>query len=298
MLAPIARLLDISTDTLLAFREELTEEEIKNLINEADKRLKEEPYEDTFLWAKQKIEMYPNCKMLIWQLAAVLDAQRLLKGVPDTEKYDTHILNWYEQVLDSNDEKQRAYAADSLYGYYIRKEEYEKAEKYLSFLSEQNPERKRKQAYIYSRTHRPDEAYRTYEELLFASYQILNMTFGSMGILSMEEGNLEKVRMFAEKQEKLAVLFEMGKYYEASCYLELATLEKDADAVIHIMQTLIENAGDITSFTRSPLYEHMSFKKVEKDFGDTLKKDLYDCFSDEDTYGFLKGDERWRTLIR
>ena len=40
LLAPIARLLGISLDTLLSFREELTAEEITGMIREADQKLK------------------------------------------------------------------------------------------------------------------------------------------------------------------------------------------------------------------------------------------------------------------
>lgn len=43
LLAPIARLLGISTDTLLSYREELTKQEIANISNEIGKRLMKEP---------------------------------------------------------------------------------------------------------------------------------------------------------------------------------------------------------------------------------------------------------------
>lgn len=40
LLAPIARLLNISLDTLLSFREDLTTEEINEIVCEADSKLK------------------------------------------------------------------------------------------------------------------------------------------------------------------------------------------------------------------------------------------------------------------
>lgn len=60
LLAPIARLLNISLDMLLSFKEELTAEEIKSFIEETEKRLDTEPYEEVFNWAKGVLEMYPN----------------------------------------------------------------------------------------------------------------------------------------------------------------------------------------------------------------------------------------------
>lgn len=44
LLAPIARLLDISVDTLLSFRGELTDEEIRQIMSEADEKFKNDSY--------------------------------------------------------------------------------------------------------------------------------------------------------------------------------------------------------------------------------------------------------------
>ena len=53
LLAPIARLLDISVDTLLSFHGELTDEEIRQIINEADKKLKNNSYEEAFVFIRK-----------------------------------------------------------------------------------------------------------------------------------------------------------------------------------------------------------------------------------------------------
>lgn len=298
MLALIARLLGISLDMLLSFQDELTEEEIRELVQEADQQFKQSTFDESFQWAKEKIEMYPNCKKLILQLAVILDAQRLIRDVPDSEQYDNYILNCYERVLESEEEKLRTSAADSLFGYYLRKEQYGKAQGYLTYYSEQNPERKRKQALIFSKTDRREEAYKAYEELLFSGYQMLSMIFNSIYILAMQDNNMGKAHKLVDKQEKLAQIFEMGTYHEVSCRLELATAEKDADAVLGIMQKMLESIGDITCFMESGLYEHMEFKKSEKNFIEEIKSNLLKCFQDEETYGFLKGDERWEKIRR
>ena len=149
---------------------ELTEEEVKQIVYEVDAKLKNEPYEEVFQWAKEKLEQYPNCEMLIWQIAVILDSQRMVQEIPDAEQYDEYLCSLYVRVLDSEDETLRNRAADSLFGFYMRKKQYDKAEQYLEYFSLQNPERKRKQAEIYSETHRTREAYQAYEELLFEEY--------------------------------------------------------------------------------------------------------------------------------
>lgn len=297
LLAPIARLLNITLDTLLSFEEELTTKEINNFIYKINAKLKVETYEETFQWAKGIIQQYPNCEQLIWQMALILDAWRLTKEIPDSEKYEDYINDCYVRALDSKDENIRNRAADSLFGLYSRKEQYEKAEEYLNYFSNQNPERKRKQAFIYSKTNRVNEAYKAYEELLFSGYQMMNMVFQSIYILAMQDKDKEKAYALVEKQRGLASIFEMGEYHEVSCRLDLVTAEKDVDTTIETMEKMLSSVDKISGFISSTLYEHMEFKKLEEKFTKDLYKNLLTHFSDDETFSYMKKNKRWRELV-
>ncbi len=298
LLAPIARLLDISLDTLLSFQEELTQEEINEIVREADLKLKETSYDEAFQWAKKKLEQYPNCEQLILNIAVIFDVQRIVQKVAKEEEYDKYICSLYIRVLDSDDEAMRIRAADSLVGYYMRKKEYEKAEKYLEYFSVQNPERKRKQAQIYAETGRVKEAYKAYEELLFSDYQKASLELHGMYMLALQDDDRKRAHRYIDKQKELARCFEMGKYYEVSCGLELATLEKDADAVVAVMKDMLSSVERIRDFTNTPLYEHMDFKEIRDEFIAEIKENLLKCFRDEESFGFLKNDERWQELVK
>lgn len=297
LLAPIARLLGITTDTLLSFREELSKEEVVRIIQEMDAMLKEKPYDEAFQWAKAKLEQYPNCHSLILQTALLLDGKRLMQPVPDSKKYDGYICSLYIRVLDSTDETLRISAADALTGFYMRQEKYEEAEKYLNYLSVQNPERKRKQAQIYGKTGRIREAYRAYEELLYTDYQRVSAELYGMYTLAIQEGDMKRARMLAEKQSDIARCFDMGKYYEASSRLDIAAVEKDRDTVAEIAAEMLSNIEKIDSFKNAPLYEHLEFKEPEKEFTAVMKENLLNCFRNDEAYGFMKDDGRWRELI-
>ncbi len=298
LLAPIARLLNISLDALFSFQDELTQEEINSLVLETDTRLKTQDYAEVFLWAKSKLELYPNCLTLIWQLASILDAQRLFKPVTDASDYDEYILSCYDRVLQSEDEALRTQAADCLFSYYLRNEQYEKAETYLTYYSRQNPQYKLKQAMLYNKTGKTDDAYKTSEELLFSGYQILNMALQNLYLLSMKEKDFKKAHLFTDKQQGLAKLLEMGKYNEAACKLELATVEKDVERLLDIMETMLDCAESISDFSKSELYSHMNFQDTGSAFLTDLKRDLQNCFRDEETYGFLTDNDRWKRLIQ
>ncbi len=296
LLAPIARLLNITTDTLLSFKENPTTEEINSIIREANIMLKSKTYEEAFRWAADKINEFPNCEELIWQIAVIFDAWRLMKDIPDAEKYDGFLNDYFVRALQSEDEKIRTNAANSLFECYVRKEQFDKAEEYLSFLSIEDPERKRKQAVIYSKTNRLQEAYKTYEELLFSGYQLLSMVLNSIYILLMSEGNKAKAHILVEKQRELAHLFEMGVYHEASSGLDLVTAEKDVERTLQTMEMLMNNLDTICDFRHSALYEHMEFKEPSAEFLKEMKKNLLSCFADDETFGYMKNNSRWEAL--
>lgn len=323
LLAPIARLLGISLDTLLSFREELTQEEIQNIVYTLNSMLREKTFEEAFAYAKEQTEQYPNCEALIVEMAVLLNAELIKsdsridgehngacnleqanKSIENQhseyrnniDRYENTIDMWFSGALKSEHEQIRTMAADGLFSSYLSRQQYDKAEEILNYYSEQNPEKKRRQALIYSRTGRKEEAYKGYEELLFSMYQMSNMMLGSIEMMAAQEQDMDKLRMIVEKQSALAKVFEMGEYYEVSCGLELATMEKDVEKTIDIMQKMLASLEDINHFAKSPLFEHMSFSEPREEFVAQMREDLLKCFRDEETFGFLKGDSRWESL--
>ena len=109
LLAPIARLLGITPDVLLSFREEMTKEEINSLVAQIDAMLQDGSYEEAFLWARGKVEQYPDCEELMLNMAVILHAHGMMRDIFDKE-YDRCILKWYQRALDSSDESIRTRA--------------------------------------------------------------------------------------------------------------------------------------------------------------------------------------------
>ncbi len=279
LLGPIARLLDITPDILLSFKEDLTPEEINSFVKDLNDRLRIKSYEEVFRWAKKKTEEYPGCGRLLWQIGLVLDGWRLMKGIEDKQEYDAYIRSCYLGALESGEEDVRCGAAEALYAYYIRKEQFDKAEECLEYFSIQNPDRKRKQAQIYGKANRIREAYQAYEELLFSNCQRATMILYGMFQLAMKEQDKKRAEMLMEKQLQLTRLFEMGKYHELSWKLELARGNMEAEK--RVKEELLSSVGSICDFQKSPLYEHMEFREIEGDFYEDLKDQLKESFQKE-----------------
>ena len=299
LLAPIARLLEVSLEELLAFREELTEEELRALLREFGERQKKEGYGASFDWAKKKIQEYPGSERLILYLGQMLEAYRITEKPEHPEQYDADIYGWLEQCVKSKEEDIRRSAASSLFHFYFRKEQYEKAEKYLDFLSNQNPERKRLQAAVYEKTGQIEEAYRACEELLFSYYTMVSLVLHDLYSLALSQGDRERARYLTEKQAQSARLFDMGEYNALAPELELAVLEQDGDRCLDILEQLLDNIDKMEgSFRNSPLYMHMKFKSAEPDtekldFRELLKKSL----REDESLDFLKELPGWKKLM-
>ena len=257
LLAPIARLLETTPDTLLCFREELSQEEVNAFVQEADEKFQKEDYEQVFEFCRKKIRQYPGCDRLVVQLAAVLDGWRILKKIPEEEKYDREILGWYKQALESQDAEIKERAAEALFSYYFRKEQYEEAESCLNYFSVKDPGRKIHKALLYEKKGDRPAAWKAYEELLFQTGNIAEMVLGGLFSLSEKDGDLEKARMFTEKLIQLAELFETGEYHKASARMSLALAEKDRSRLERQMEKVIDAVDQLDFYRNSELYAHM-----------------------------------------
>lgn len=298
LLAPIARLLDVSLDTLLAFQEELTDREVNELVQTLNEKMKSEDYAEVFRWAKKKMEQYPNSEHLHLWMCIVLNAGCIAREIKDEERYDDFLCTSFERLLHSREEYVRTTAADSLYGFFMRKEQYEKAEEYLTCFSAQNPEKKRKQAFLYARMGRSEEAYKLYEELLFSGYQVLSMVFSSMISMALQEKNMERAEYLTDKMVQLVRLFEAGEFQEYVARLELAQAKEDVGETLICAEKMkmLAGAGQIGDYGSAQLYRHMAFKKLSDEFKTGMREKVIELFREEEGFGYMKGNRRWEEL--
>ena len=297
LLSPIARLLHISLDTLLSFQEKLTDFEIGEFIQKMDKMFSEEGYEKTYQWAVNTIKKYPNCNLLIWQIAVMLDSRRIIGECDNPDKYDEQINAWYEIALNDEEEKIQHHAADSLFGFYLRKKDYAMAEKYLRYFSDYDPVKKVKMGQLYMQQGKTEDAYEKLEDVVFSTYTTLNLTFGTMITQALEEKNHEYAKYLAKKMNVLANAFDMGKYHECAAMLNVEEEEKDVEGTFQVAKQLLENVDTMGDFRESKLYQHMKFRNTENPYAKEMKKALLEGFRTEEEFSYMNGYEPWDQFI-
>ena len=270
LLAPIARLLDISLDTLLSFHEKLSDTEIEEIIRKMDRMFSEEGYEKTYEWALRLIKEYPNCNMLIWQAAVMLDARRITDKCTNPEKYDKQINAWYELALHDENEEIQHHAADSLFGFYLRKKNYTKAEKYLDYFSEHDPMKSYYQGRLLQEQGKIKEAYEKYENVIFSGFSTLNFVLSTMAGLALRENDIGyEVYESIYKQAKSSI-------YVVDNYIGLRTLVHLKNSPTGVNITLFsDNVGnnklhniEFTDFCKEYPSVKISMKKTGGIFHD------------------------------
>ncbi len=132
LLAPIARLLGITLDTLLSFQKELTAEEVCHIIQELDRIFQERSYEEGVEQAKAWLKEYPGSGRLHWQIGVLLECQADFRGA--TKEQAILITQCYQEAFRSGDEEARRGAADAMFSLCMRREEYEEAQRYLDYF--------------------------------------------------------------------------------------------------------------------------------------------------------------------
>jgi len=298
MLSPIARLLGITVDTLLSFREELSLEEAREILNELWVRLNGGEFEGAFQYAKEQLTEYPNCHGLMLWMAQALDAYFVVMPQHQTEETDDFVDSCLCCSLESGDETIRVSAADALFHRELRNENYEAAEAYLRYFSIENPERKRKQALLYSKTGRLSEACRAYEELLYAGCQTARMVLQSLYYIAVQQEDWARAKLLVEKHTELVRLYDMGEYAEAAVVLEHAAQTQNAELAINSFKRVLGSVNTLDAFTKSPLYAHMQFNPMESGFEEQLQEKLKQSFQEDERFRFMKEQSDWSCLLR
>lgn len=293
LLAPIARLLGISTDTLLGYEESLTEQEINQIVLEINDKIKNTDYAAAFSLAMDKIQTYPNCESLIFNLASLLDSYRLFLAEDGSGQYEEQIRKWYHRLLKSNNSSIVNNVLGLLFSNCISRQEYEQAQEYLNQLPRQEHNPDMYQAVLYEKQGSTQEAYELYERLLLSGYSNVSWCLLGLYRMAMNESDLDRAAWLLEKHKKLSHILEFGPYNEFSPELELMVAKKDVEGALRILEILVENVDNLDAFKHSELYRHMNFSDAgTKNLSFILKQGF-----DAEELDFLRDNEQFQKLM-
>lgn len=294
LLAPLARILRIDVDTLVSFREEITDAEINRISENIYKEAMNEGYEETFEKVKNIIREYPNCNKLIFFLAQQMNFQLTVQGIEDKEKYEKQIDAWFEAVALCKDESVSNMAIVMLCQRAIADKAFEKAQKLLDKIPPLGMDKRLQQANLYIAQEEDEKAYKVYEEMLFQNATGLVMNLMCLCQMKCRENAFGAAEEFAALARRVAEEFSLGTYTEANTELAVAVEMKDKEKTLRLMKEMFGGLGREKTMN-SKLYTHLEFKSQEG--LESLKRILKRGFEKDEELDFVRDEPAFRKIM-
>lgn len=301
ILPALARLLDTDLNTLLSFKEDLTEQEIEHFLNTLTELVSDHDIDYIYKLAMDKIKEYPSCDLLILNTALTLEGMLLFytdKALPDF--YFEKIEELYVRASKSNNPVINQQAKSMLISKYMSRQEYERTEQLLDELPDESLFHK-KQLQIRLSTERGnlEEAIKMTEEKLYAEINDIYMTLLTLVEITLEKNNISDAKEIAEKLTQMVNLFDLWECNQYVPQFCISMAEKDSHKCLTILRKMFPSMLTKWNFTDSLLYKHMNEKKNDRTIGELiLPKCVKDIENRENQeYDFLREDDDFITFL-
>lgn len=301
LLPALARLLKIDMNELFSFREELTEKEIRQFVNELSE-VSLESYTKAFEMAINKIQDYPHCDLLIYSVATVLNGALALSDLDDEKKseYNAVMIEWLERTTDSQDEKVRNSSVFMLAAKYVQMEKYEEANVFLNKIPDTAIDATIMKTNVLAHQEGTDAA------ALFLEGRLLQVVTNIQSylykLIEMEEetGNHCKSEEIAEITDHMVSLFGLWNYGKVVPYLLIAGYRKDVEQCIQLIKEVLNEAQKPWNMTESPLYYRYEDTVQGKSFsgvGNNFVRALFSEIENKEEYEFLRGNKELEEIF-
>lgn len=304
LLAPLARILKIDVNMLLSFNIELTKEEIRNCLEEISKTVSENGIDEGFKKAVYLIKQYPNCDNLIIHVAESMNMYNKLYKGEHYEEYDKKVISWYEILALSNNEKTAEIGKCDLIVKYIESEQYEKAQKMLYTIAEDdmldlNCQKKLLQAQIFEKTSRGKSAYEIYEQMILKGANEIMFAVSFIIKQLCDENKYDLAEKYIEVLQKTCILYDLDKISLFQSEMIISLHKKDKESAIKDLMKVISKIEKFSDDDndKSKLY---AFRKYKNSPFDSKKyKELFKRLVDKNSdYEFIRDDPMVKKLFK
>lgn len=299
LLPALARLLKVDLNTLLSFKEDLSEQEIGVFVNDLVKIANNDGFHVAFEKAMDKIYEYPTCDKLILTVSTVMQGSMYMFGADDKEKYEKQIEEFYIKLTRSDDIEIRNQAISMLINIYLGRKEYEKAQECVDKLPNITYDKKVLQGNIYNKSGEFQKAAEIFEQKLLSATTDIYISLISMLEIALKEGRNEDAKHFAEVIDKTTKLYDLCEYNSYSGYFEVYKSEKDVENFLLVLKKILDVIGKRWNLSKSKLYRHIKDKREEEGFNEQLLSNFVNILrSDSDgELDFLKDNDEFNNLL-
>lgn len=299
LLPPLARLLKVDLNTLLSFKEDLSEEDIGKFINELGIIISDEGFDIGFEKAMDKINEYPVCDKLIINVAILLQGSMIMFDVKNKDFYENYIEKLFGKVVNSEDIEIKNQAISILINKYLEKKEYEKAQHCINKLPNITYDKKQLQGRLYYKSGEFNKACEIFEnKLISATSEIFSILLSMMEI-ALKENRNKDAKYFAKILEKTTELYDLWEYNSVVGYWQLYTSQKDVDNCILVLKKMLLAMSQKWNISKSTLYKHIKIKDNNEDFHEKFVSNFVKALKSDrdDDLKFLKDNKEFLDLL-
>lgn len=298
-LPALARLLSVDLNTLLSFKEDLTEKEIGIFTNELVGIINSKGFDIGFKKVIDKIYEYPTCDKLIITSATVLQGSLYMFAVENKDYYDEHIDKLFLKVVDSNNVEVKNKAVSMLINKYLQKGDYEKAQGMIDNLPDITFDKRQLQANLFCKSGEFDKAAEIYEQKLILAATDIFTSLTCMMEIALKEGRNVDAEYFATVLNNTAKLYDLWDYNLYSSYFQLYIAKQDEENSIRILKNMLDSMSKKWDLSKSNLYKHIKAKEHNDGYNEQFISNFLNMLKNDldNELSFLKDNKKFNELI-
>lgn len=297
LIPALARLLETDANTLLSFEPELSQEANLEIQREVDRLVREDGYEAGFAYAQERMRLYPASDELAIVLTQYLDGSLTLCQVPEPERFRPVLDRAYDRLVKSPIPEVRDQASAMLIARAMQSGRFDEAQALVDALPSQTVDKEERQAILYMREGRSEEAARAWEARpIRIAADMMGAIVGLIEV-AQKDGRTDDARECARRAQAAFEALGQPAWMSLMPQLAVVTAESNPGEAIELLDTLIASmhGGDVGAL-KGALYRYSDLNDLTELTGRMATLLLSEVES-SDEYAFLRDAPAYRAFI-
>lgn len=299
LLPALARLLDTDLNTLLSFKDNLSDKEVALFLNKVTETIEKEGFDAGYLLVMEKIKEFPTCDLLIGNVAVLLEGFLNFSGKKGEKKYQEEIVDLHKLASKSKDVNIREQSQGMLISKLIEREEYDEAQEILDTFSKESwVDRKQLQANLYIAKGEYSRAAQLAEEKLLSATNDIHACLMTLMEIAIKEDRMSDAEYIADVDRDAAKLFDLWEYNSYVAHSQLYDATKNRIKALKTFIPMLKSLTKKWEIDKSPLYRHIQKKEVGETIGPKFQKYFVQAINNDEEMRYLKEDSEIQEVIK
>lgn len=260
LLPALARLLKTDLNTLMSFREDLSDKEIEQFVDDLDRLVREEGYSNAFQAAMDKIHEYPACEPLLYSAVLYLHDTLYLYGIEEPDRYEETFCSYYARLAESGEKEIRETSVNMLISHYRKKGDYARAEELIRSLPFSSVDREEQLAILYTQQEKYEEAVPLWEHRILHGVTEIQTALMNLLEIAGKEEKMEDAGYYADVYKRLSALSGIPAWIGESARLQLAVLQKNSKLCAEVLEIMLSSLREPWTAEQERLYGHLQWE--------------------------------------